>query len=43
MKFFGRETEIAELHKIREYSKTAARMTVITGRLKARASMKSST
>ena len=32
MKFFGRETEIAELHKIREYSKTAARMTVVTGR-----------
>ena len=32
MKFFGRETEIAELHKIREHSKTAARMTVVTGR-----------
>ena len=32
MKFFGRETETRELRKVREDSKTAARMTVITGR-----------
>lgn len=32
MKFFGRETETAELRRIREASKTAARMTVVTGR-----------
>ena len=32
MRFFGRETETAELLKIREDSKTAARMTVVTGR-----------
>jgi AAA+ ATPase superfamily predicted ATPase len=32
MKFFGRETETAELLKIREASKGVARMTVVTGR-----------
>ena len=32
MKFFGRETETAELLKIREASKETARMTVVTGR-----------
>lgn len=32
MRFFGRETETAELLKIREASRRAARMTVVTGR-----------
>ena len=32
MKFFGRNTETAELLKIREMSKSTARMTVVTGR-----------
>ncbi len=32
MQFFGRESETAELRRIREEAKTAGRMTVVTGR-----------
>lgn len=32
MEFFGRETETAELRKIRDDSKSSARMTIVTGR-----------
>lgn len=32
MKFYGRENEIGELRKIRQFSKTGSRMTVLTGR-----------
>lgn len=32
MKFYGRQDELAELSKIRDLSREAARFTVVTGR-----------